>query len=128
LNISHNAGNPLSAAHVPDMLSGLDDNMNIWERFRNVYFYVRQIIEYQTLVIPSQDIVRKKYFGDSVPPAYQLSSKFSLMLTNAHPFFFYARANVPEMVYMGGCQLALQKKQLPQVRIVMITNVITVQK
>jgi hypothetical protein len=107
------------------MLSGLDDNMNIWERFRNVYFYVRQIIEYQTIVIPSQDIIRKKYFGDSVPPAHQLSSKLSLILMNANPFFFYPRANVPEIVYIGGCQLNRQEKQLPQVRIITITSMIT---
>jgi len=126
LNISHDAGNPLSAAHVPDMLTGFDDNMNVWERFHNLYFYIRQIIEYRTMVIPSQDVIRKKYFGDSVPPAHQLSSKFSLILTNSHPFFLYARANVPEVVHMGGCQLTLQeKKKLPQVKVATITNMIT---
>ncbi|RLU27577.1 hypothetical protein DMN91_001381 [Ooceraea biroi] len=73
-------GNPMSAAYAPDLFLGVDGNMNMWQRFLNMYYYLRQFIEYEIMVIPSQEKISRKYFGDSMPPVHQFSSKISLLL------------------------------------------------
>lgn len=102
-------------AYVPDVFVGYNDDMNLWQRFVNIYYYLRQLFEYEYIVIPTHERISKKYFGDNVPHLRQLVSNMSLLLVASHPFYVYSPPNVPAIRYIGGCHITRQKKHLPQV-------------
>ncbi|XP_032678664.1 UDP-glucuronosyltransferase 2C1-like [Odontomachus brunneus] len=116
LSANHNyaLGNPLLTSTSPDVLLGYDDDMNLWQRFVNLYYQLRQIYGYKYIVLPIQERISRKHFGDSIPPIHQLNSRISLILVNSHPFFTYPRADIPAIVYIGGFRVDRQKKKLPQ--------------
>lgn len=106
-------GNPLLAAYSPNLLTSFDDNMNLWERFVNLCSSLYQIYWYRYKIIPIQEKITRKHFGDSVPSADQLISNIDLLLVYFHPFI-YPRANIPGFIPIRGYRPVSQKKGLPQ--------------
>ncbi|XP_012232546.2 UDP-glycosyltransferase UGT5-like [Linepithema humile] len=106
-------GNPLLAAYSPNSLTNLDENMNLWERFVNLYSSLYQIYWYWYELIPAHEKISRKHFGDSVPPVHQLISNITLLLSNFHPFI-YPRANIPAIIPISGYRPVSQKEGLPQ--------------
>ncbi|XP_050454322.1 UDP-glycosyltransferase UGT5-like isoform X2 [Cataglyphis hispanica] len=98
----HAFGNPILWSYVPDLLANtLDENMNLLDRFVNAYYYIRQIYWYQYYIIPLQEKMVRKHFGDNMPPAHELVSKMDLLLANFHPFL-YPHAHVPAIIPIRG--------------------------
>ncbi|CAL1683792.1 unnamed protein product [Lasius platythorax] len=106
-------GNSISWAYAPDLLANdLDENMNTWDRIYNAYCIFYQLYWHQYKIIPVQEKIVRKHFGDSVPPAHQLASNMALLLANFHSFL-YPHANVPGIISIRGSRQITQKKRLP---------------
>lgn len=114
--VSRVAGNPILWAYLPDLLANtLDEDMNLADRFLNAYYYIRQIYWHQYTIIPVQEKMVRKYFGDNMPPAHELVSNMDLLLANFHPFL-YPHANVPGIIPIKGSrQINQRNHSLPQV-------------
>ncbi|XP_029161391.1 UDP-glucuronosyltransferase 2A2-like [Nylanderia fulva] len=117
LTVHHYAfGNPILWSHLPDLLvNDLDDEMNFIHRFYNAYYSLFQIYWHKYKIIPVQEKMVRKYFGDSVPPAHKLVSNMALLLSNYHPFLSpnpYAQEIIP---IRGSRPIITQKNHsLPQ--------------
>lgn len=83
------------------MLFDSGENMNLLERIINIYYSLYQIVWYRYMIIPVQEKMVRKYFGDSVPLAHQLISNMDLLLSNFHPFL-YPHAHVPGIIPIRG--------------------------
>lgn len=116
--VSYRAGNPILWSYLPDMLANtLDENMNLLDRFLNAYYYIRQIYWHRYYIIPVQEKLVRKHFGDNMPPAHELVSKMDLLLANFHPFL-YPHANVPAIIPIRGSRpINRNYHNLPEVRI-----------
>ncbi|KAM0725023.1 UDP-glycosyltransferase UGT5 [Formica fusca] len=108
-------GNPILWAYLPDLLANtLDEDMNLADRFLNAYYYIRQIYWHRYTIIPVQEKMVRKYFGDNMPPAHELVSNMDLLLANFHPFL-YPHANVPGIIPIKGSrQINQRNHSLPQ--------------
>ena len=111
---SHIFGQPLETATVPDVFLEYTDDMNIWNRMVNTYYYFRQLYLERFIVIPIQERVVRKHFGDTVPGIAELQNNLSMLLVGAHPFFCYPRAHVPAVIYFGGCRFGHTNGNLTQ--------------
>ncbi|TFX40870.1 hypothetical protein DEO07_27775, partial [Escherichia coli] len=87
--------------------------MRLWDRLLNVYYSIQQILWYQYTIMPVQEKMVRKYFGDSVPPAHKLVSNMDLFLSNFHPFL-YPHAYVPGIIPIRGSRPINQKDHLPE--------------
>ncbi|KAL6435939.1 hypothetical protein ACFW04_005651 [Cataglyphis niger] len=107
----HTFGNPILWSYLPDLLANtLDENMNLLDRFLNAYYYIRQVYWYRHYIIPVQEKMVRKHFGDNMPPAHELVSKMDLLLANFHPFL-YPHANVPAIIPIRGSRLINRSNQ-----------------
>lgn len=128
------AGNPISWAYLPDLFFDSGENMNLLDRIVNTYYNLYQIGWYRYMIIPVQEKMVRKYFGDSVPPAHQLVSNMDLLLLNFHPFL-YPHAHVPGIIPIRGSRPINQNNHnLTQVRtsnnikISLLTKSVNIQK
>ncbi|KAG7196862.1 hypothetical protein KM043_014498 [Ampulex compressa] len=106
-------GNPLILAYSPDVLLGQTDHMNLWERMTNLYYASRILYEYLYTVLPKQDIIMRKYFGQDMPPIKEVSKHLSLILFSVPQYFPYPRPNVPSVINIGGFRLQRPSEALP---------------
>ncbi|XP_076664397.1 UDP-glycosyltransferase UGT5-like [Andrena cerasifolii] len=100
---SYMFGIPLETATVPDVMLEYTDDMNIWNRMVNTYYFFGQLYMYRFIVNPIQERVVRKHFGDTVPGIEELQKNFSMLLVGTHQFLCYPRAHVPAVIYIGGC-------------------------
>ncbi|KAG7196860.1 hypothetical protein KM043_014496 [Ampulex compressa] len=106
-------GNPLIPAYSPDVMLGLTDHMNLWERMTNLYYASRILYEYLYTVLPKQDKIMRKYIGQDMPPIRELSKYLSLIFFSVPQYFPYPRPNVPSVINIGGFRLQRPSETLP---------------
>ncbi|KAG7196863.1 hypothetical protein KM043_014499 [Ampulex compressa] len=106
-------GNPFIPAYSPDVLLGLTDRMNLWERITNLYYASRILYVYLYTVLPKQDMIMRKYFGQDMPPIREMSKHLSLIFFSVPQYFPYPRPNVPSVINIGGFRLQHRSKALP---------------
>lgn len=106
--------NPLEPAYTPDALLGSANELNLWGRVVNAYYILRQIHIYTSLVVSPQDELVKKYFGDHFPSVMELNNRTVAFFTYSHQFFNEPRANLPHIIYIGGCRDRSSNKTLPK--------------
>ncbi|XP_072750513.1 UDP-glycosyltransferase UGT5-like isoform X2 [Anoplolepis gracilipes] len=106
-------GNPISWAYLPDLCANLDQDMNLLDRFVNAYYNLYQILWHQYMIVPVQEKMVKKYFGNNVPPLHELISTMDLLLANSH-LFLYPHPSIPGIIPIRGSRQINQNDHLPQ--------------
>ncbi|KAG7196861.1 hypothetical protein KM043_014497 [Ampulex compressa] len=107
------AGNPFEPAYSPHVFLGLTDHINLWERMTNLYYISRELYIYLYTVLPKQDIIMRKYFGQDMPPIKEMSKHLSLILFSVPQYFPYPRPDVPSVISIGGFRLQRRSEALP---------------
>lgn len=91
----------------------------VLEKVRCVFYVIWNKIVYHWWVVPKQDAIARKYFGDDIPYVGDMDGNVSLVLANTDFTTLYPRANVPNLVEFGGgnaVHFKKEVKELPKVR------------
>lgn len=112
-------------AHVPHELLVVPENMNFWQRMKNVYFCLLDKYARHYVYMPEQQVLADKYFAHlpgkdnftnlllklSVyfigphPSLEELSRSVSVILQNTHTPMVVVKPNVPRIVDVGGIHI-----------------------
>lgn len=107
-------GNPSHPILYPSTDVSFTGQLNFYHRFLNTAFYLtwQAFIKYWNF---QQDRVIRKYFGDHMPPVYELEKNVSMFFTNTNPVFHTARPLGPQTINVGGGLNIEKPKPLPSV-------------
>lgn len=90
---------------------------NLFQKLRCLIFIIYNKILYHWYILPKQDAIARKYFGDDLPYIGDLDANISLVMAYTNPALLYPRANVPALIEIGGGDIHFSKpKKLPKVR------------
>ncbi|XP_046684814.1 UDP-glycosyltransferase UGT5-like isoform X1 [Homalodisca vitripennis] len=113
--INKNAGNALSIAFIPDIISYIaSDQMSFHERFLNFISTVTTLFMYYNHQLPLQDNVLKENYKMDAPPVADMVSNVSLYLINTHPTVEYAQPYTPNIIPVGGIVIEPDRTSLPE--------------
>ncbi|XP_071454655.1 UDP-glycosyltransferase UGT5-like [Hetaerina americana] len=107
-------GNPKMMAHVPNWFLPFGRKMNFWERLQNAVFTIGVSLYRRYVVLPEQNDIAKKFFGEEFPPLWELEKNTSLVLLNGHPILSPIHPSVPNMVDVGGMHVMANPPPLPK--------------
>ncbi|XP_018334031.1 2-hydroxyacylsphingosine 1-beta-galactosyltransferase-like [Agrilus planipennis] len=105
-------GNPGSTAYIPDLYLHYGNNMTLWQRFHNTFFYCFANLYRHFFTLPKQRSILKETFPYA-PPLEDLYYNASLILMNTHVSIKYAVPSVPNMIDIGGFHVS-PPKPLPK--------------
>lgn len=111
---SYDVANPINPSYIPSILSYNPDRMNFLQRLSNVYTATVSYLAYEFIFNPKAEELKKKYFGEEVPPLKEIAKNISLTLVNSHFTFNRPRPLVPGVIEVGG-QFVKPKKPIPEV-------------
>ncbi|KAK7788727.1 hypothetical protein R5R35_013368 [Gryllus longicercus] len=114
LAFNYNAiGNPHNPAVNPDVFSKNSENMNFWERLENTYIYLWLSQHWYWTILPQQEALMRKYFGQAPPPVAETEYNMSLMILCNHWTTEYPRALLPNVVQLTGLHVREETRPLP---------------
>ncbi|KAH8356386.1 hypothetical protein KR084_009555 [Drosophila pseudotakahashii] len=101
-NIDYLAGNPAPSIYEPLSPMGFALDHSLLSRWNNwVYITEERLLE-RLVFQPAQLKVFKKFFGYPAEKMTELRARFSLLLINSHFSMGRVRANVPNIIEVGG--------------------------
>lgn len=107
-------GNPIHPSMYTDFMLPFEGKLNFFERLGS--FIYQQIFRLIALpLIPHQNILIEKYFGDGMPPIEDLMQNMSLLFINVNPALHGLRPVTPATVVIGGGTHIVAPKPLPKV-------------
>ncbi|GLG92304.1 UDP-glucuronosyltransferase 2B15 [Gryllus bimaculatus] len=114
LAFNYNAiGNPHNPAVNPDIFSKNSENMNFWERLENTYIYLWLSQHWYWTILPQQEALMRKYFGQAPPPVAETEYNMSLMILCNHWTTEYPRALLPNVVQLTGLHVREETRPFP---------------
>lgn len=108
---------PSPPSYVPATGSGLTDELDFWERARNLAVYVKNLYVHQRVVLPRIDaLIRKHFPAARLPDAFTLERNASINFVNHFPIFDFARPYMPRVNFVG-CPQCRKGKALEKVTV-----------
>lgn len=98
-------GNPAPPSYIPNSFSGYSGDMDIFQRVRNLFFYLFERIYRYMIILPSHDKLLKKYFPNA-PDLSAIIYNTSIVLLNSHPSVTEAVPLVQNMIEIGGFHIS----------------------
>ncbi|KAH8383549.1 hypothetical protein KR009_009268, partial [Drosophila setifemur] len=99
------AGNFAPSVYDPISPAGFAHDGSLLSMFHNWIYISEEILLNRLLIRPTQLRVFKKFFGYSTQKFNDLRDRISVILVNNHFTMGRARANVPNMIEVGGLHL-----------------------
>ncbi|CAD5212518.1 unnamed protein product [Bursaphelenchus okinawaensis] len=97
---SHHSPSPPS--YIPAPGSGLTEEMDFFERSRNLLQYSQNLYTHHRVVLPLIDGLTKKHFGShKLHEAFYMERNASLNFVNHFPIFDFARPYMPRVNFVG---------------------------
>nr|CAD7597666.1 unnamed protein product [Timema genevievae] len=106
-------GNPNLPAYAPDVFLPYSDRMTFFERVHSMFFLLWLKYHFYYNVIPTQDAIARKHFGESMPYLGDLHFKPSMLFVTTDFIFHSPRPNVPAVVQLSGLHIN-SPKPLPK--------------
>ncbi|XP_044727974.1 UDP-glycosyltransferase UGT5-like, partial [Chrysoperla carnea] len=96
-------GNPTHPTYIPNAWDQHVDPKSFWDRLKSVYNSVEYRLHYKYYVLPRQNSLVQKYFGDRVTRNIEeIEKDVSLVLTNTNPILHGAYPKVANLIEFGG--------------------------
>lgn len=110
-------GNPVNPSYMPATLLPYSDNKSFSERLRTTLFVCFSILLHHLYVLPNNDALARKYFGEDLPYIGEIERNVSLLMVNTDFVTGWPRPYVPAYVSIGGGDAIHMKKNktLPKV-------------
>ncbi|KAH8278401.1 hypothetical protein KR018_002697, partial [Drosophila ironensis] len=105
-NVDYLAGNPSPSVYEPILPRGYHFGSSLTSKWMNLIHITEEKLLDSLILRPPQLRIFQKYFGYSPEKLSQLRSKFSLILINNHFSMGRVRANVPNIIEVGGLHLS----------------------
>nr|CAD7196729.1 unnamed protein product [Timema douglasi] len=109
-------GNPNLPAYAPDVFLPYSDRMTFFERMHSMFFLLWLKYYFYYTVIPTQDAIARRHFGESMPYLADLHFKPSMLFVTTDFIFHSPRPNVPAVVQLSGLHIN-SPKPLPKLRL-----------
>nr|CAD7597664.1 unnamed protein product [Timema genevievae] len=106
-------GNPNLPAYAPDVFLPYSDRKTFFERVHSMFFLLWLKYHFYYNVIPTQDAIARKHFGESMPYLGDLHFKPSMLFVTNDFIFHSPTPNVPAVVQLSGLHIN-SPKPLPQ--------------
>nr|CAD7256361.1 unnamed protein product [Timema shepardi] len=106
-------GNPNLPAYAPDVFLPYSDRMAFFERMHSMFFLLWLKYYFYYTVIPTQDAIARRHFGESMPYLGDLHFKPSMLFVTTDFIFHSPRPNVPAVVQLSGLHIN-SPKPLPK--------------
>lgn len=100
------AGNPSPSIHDSISLDGPSLKYSLLGRFYNWLDITEEYLLERLVIRPSQLQIFKRFFGYSAEKLNELRSRFTIILINTHFSMGRVRANVPNIIEVGGMHLS----------------------
>ncbi|XP_075217442.1 UDP-glycosyltransferase UGT5-like isoform X4 [Lycorma delicatula] len=105
--------NPDNPSYITNYFLPVKEKMTLYDRFINTVIMLLANIGYYFMSdIPSYELT-KMYFGESLPPLYDIYKNTSIILTNSHYSFRQIQPFLPNLIEIGGIHLK-DPKPLPK--------------
>lgn len=114
-HVSYDIANPINPSYIPALVSYYNSKMNFWQRLHNLYITVVHAIAVEYVLNTKSEEMKRKYFGEDLPPLREIAKNTSLTLVNSYFALNQPRPFVPSVVEVGGLFLTPSAKPLPQV-------------
>nr|CAD7597665.1 unnamed protein product [Timema genevievae] len=112
--IGHDSvGNPNLPAYVPEVFLPYSGEMTIFERAHSMIYLLWLKYHFYYTVIPKQDAIARKHFGESMPYLGDLHFQPSMLFVTTDFIFHNPRPNVPAVVQLSGLHIN-KPKPLPK--------------
>jgi len=105
-NIDYLAGNPAPSVYEPVSPIGFALDYSLLSRWHNWIYITEEKLLERLVFRPSQLRVFKKFFGYPAQKLNELRERFSIILVNSHFSMGRVRANVPNIIEVGGLHLS----------------------
>nr|CAD7411779.1 unnamed protein product [Timema cristinae] len=106
-------GNPNLPAYSPEVFLPYSDRMSFLERVHSVWFLLWQKYHFYYTVIPNQDAIARRHFGDSLPYLGDLHTQASMLFLTTNYIFHNPRPYVPAVVLLDRVHIN-EPKPLPK--------------
>ncbi|CAG2057700.1 unnamed protein product [Timema podura] len=106
-------GNPNLPAYAPEVFLPYSDRKTFFERVHSMFFLLWLKYHFYYNVIPTQDAIARKHFGESMPYLGDLHFKPSMLFVTNDFIFHSPTPNVPAVVQLSGLHIN-SPKPLPQ--------------
>lgn len=107
-------GNPTNPSMYPDIMLPFEGKLTFFDRL--ISFLFENVMKVLISgMMPTQDKLIKKYFGDGIPPAYDLCRNATMLFANANPILHSIRPVTPATILIGGGIHLTESKALPKV-------------
>nr|CAD7411984.1 unnamed protein product [Timema cristinae] len=106
-------GNPNLPAYAPDVFLPYSDRKTFFERVHCLLFLLWLKYHFYYTVIPTQDAIARRHFGEAMPYLGDLHFKPSMLFVTTDFIFHSPRPNVPAVVQLSGLHIN-SPKPLPQ--------------
>nr|CAD7410702.1 unnamed protein product [Timema poppensis] len=106
-------GNPNLPAYSPEAFLPYSDHMSFLERVHSVWFLLWQKYHFYYTVIPNQDAIARRHFGDSLPYLGDLHTQPSMLFLTTNYIFHNPRPYVPAVVLLDRLHMN-EPKPLPK--------------
>ncbi|XP_017046356.1 UDP-glucosyltransferase 2-like [Drosophila ficusphila] len=100
------AGNPAPSIYEPISPIGYSRDHSMLSRIYNWIHITEEKLLENLIILPAQLQLFKKFFGYSEQKFYELRNKYSVILVNDHFSMGKVRANVPNIIEVGGLHLS----------------------
>ncbi|KAH8383544.1 hypothetical protein KR009_009263, partial [Drosophila setifemur] len=105
-NVDDLAGNPAPSIYEPISPMGFSWDYSFMSRIYNWMYITEEKLLVHLVLRPAQLSVFRKFFNYSKEVFEELRSKFSVILINNHFSMGHVRANVPNIIEVGGLHLS----------------------
>ncbi|XP_044314895.1 uncharacterized protein LOC108051561 [Drosophila rhopaloa] len=105
-NTEELAGNPAPNIYEPISHVGYSRDHTLVSRLYNWIHITEEMLLERLIIRPAQLSIFKKFFGYSEQKFYELRHRYSVILVNNHFSMGRVRANVPNIIEVGGLHLS----------------------
>lgn len=111
-------GNPVNPSYMSATMLPYSDRKTFWERLRTTLLVCFSILLYHVYVLPKNDVLARKHFGEDLPYIGEIERNASLLMVNTDFVTGYPRPYVPAYIPIGGGDAIHMRKNvtLPKVR------------
>ncbi|XP_044727973.1 UDP-glycosyltransferase UGT4-like, partial [Chrysoperla carnea] len=96
-------GNPTHSTYLPNSWDLYVDPSSFWDRLKSAVYAVEYRLYYKYYVLPRQNSLVQKYFGNRVTRNIEeIEKDVSLVLTNTNPILHGAYPKVANLIEIGG--------------------------
>ncbi|KAF5287793.1 hypothetical protein FQA39_LY15729 [Lamprigera yunnana] len=95
-------GNPQHPAIYSDTAFEFDNELTLYNRLCSVLYNIMMRLVYKFYIVPKQQVLVHKYFGENYPYIDDMAQNVSLVLTNSDVVFHKIKPLLPNIVQIGG--------------------------